>query len=147
MDPLTALSLAGNIIQFVDFSTKLISAIHQIHTKGELDVLAGVASAANRLLDYATKLQQPLHAPGVSGCLTEDEIVLERICQECTELAGQLIARLTKLQLSEKRNIWRSFGMTLLSYWSKEDWVAMVERLAEYRREIDSHVLRSLRQV
>jgi hypothetical protein len=136
MDPLTALSLAGNIMQFVDFSTKLISAIHQIHDKGEFDVLARVGSDANSLRDYATKLQRPLHAPGVSGCLTEDEILLERICQECSELAERLISRLAKLKCSEKRNVWRSFGMALLSYWSKADWVAMEERLAEYRRKL-----------
>jgi hypothetical protein len=106
MDLLTVLSLAGNIIQFIDFSNKLISAIHQIHTIGELDALARVGSAENSLRDYATKLQQPLHSPDVSGCLTEDEIVLERIFQECTDLAGYLISLLTELKCSEKRNLW-----------------------------------------
>jgi hypothetical protein len=34
MDPLTALGLAANIIQFVDFAAKLISAGSHIHKTG-----------------------------------------------------------------------------------------------------------------
>ena len=31
LDPMAALGLAGNIVQFVDFSIKLVGKVHEIH--------------------------------------------------------------------------------------------------------------------
>jgi hypothetical protein len=35
LDPLTALSLAGNIVQFVDFSTKLLAKGHELYKSAD----------------------------------------------------------------------------------------------------------------
>lgn len=35
MDPRIALSLAGNIVQFIDFSAKIYSQMHELRTKYE----------------------------------------------------------------------------------------------------------------
>lgn len=35
MDPLTALGLASNIVQFVDFASKLISQSHEIYQSAD----------------------------------------------------------------------------------------------------------------
>jgi hypothetical protein len=149
MDPLSALSVAGTIVQFVDFSCKLISATHELYSGSKLDVHAQAAAAANDLLDYSTKIRQPLRLPSISGCLTEDEAALEGVCHSCIELTESFIKRLNRLKVpgQDMRRVWTSLRQALLSMWTKNDLDSIEERLAGFRREIDSHVLRSLRYV
>jgi hypothetical protein len=61
LDPLTALSVAGNIVQFIDFSTKLIAKGHELYNSvdgatvgnAELEVIA------RDLQDLNGRLQSP----------------------------------------------------------------------------------------
>jgi len=150
MDPLTALSVAGTVVQFVDFSCKLISASRQLYTKSELDVHGQAASATNDILDYTIKLRRTLRAPGGSAILTEDELLLESICKGCDDLARDLLVRLDKLKVPQKNKkgkaiIWSTLTAAFQSMWTGEDLLAIQDRLKEYRRQIDSRVIRSLR--
>lgn len=149
MDPLSVLSLAGTAIQFVDFGSKIVSASLQLYSTSRLDVHAQAAVAVNDLLDYSTKLQQPLRLAGVSGCLTEDETALEEICHGCIDLAQGFIERLDELKIRDRdtRRVWSSLRQALLSVWTQGELNSIRERLVTYRQEIDSRVLRSLRQV
>jgi hypothetical protein len=67
MDPLTAFSLAGTVIQFVDFGGKLISGGQGLYAKGHLDIHCQIKAAVDDLLDYATKLQRTIRAPEALG--------------------------------------------------------------------------------
>jgi len=154
MDPLTAASLAGTVIQFVDFGSKLVSASRELYANSQLDVHAQAAKAVSDLLDYSTKLQRPLQAATTSRALTEDEIDLGRICRECNELAQTLLKRLDRLKIpagrigrKKRKQLWPSLKVAVESLWTNEDLQAIEGRLHEYREEIDSRILRSLRQV
>lgn len=148
MDPITALSVAGTVVQFVDFGHKLISASWQLYTKSELGVHEQAASAANDILDYTVKLRRNLRTPG-SATLTEEELLLETICKGCDDLARDLLARLDKLKVPQKNKkgkaiIWRTLTAAFQSIWTGEDLLAIQDRLDEYRKQIDSRVIRSL---
>lgn len=149
MDPLTALSLAGTVVQFVDFGSKLITSSVQLYKKGELDVHAQATSATNDILDFTIKLRRNLRVPDGSAALTEDDNLLKSICEGCDELAHDLLARLDKLKAPEKnrlgRNIWPTLTAAFLAIWTKEDLADIKERLKEYRRQIDSRIIQSLR--
>jgi hypothetical protein len=149
MDPLSALSLAGTVIQFVDFSSKLISTTRELQSTCELDVHTQAAVAANDVLDYSTKLRQPLSLARVSRRLTEDEAALDALCLGCIELADSFLKRLNKLKIPEedRRYTWPSLRVALRSMWKTRELVDIEGKLTRYRREIDSRVLHSLRQV
>lgn len=152
MDPLTALSVAGTVIQFVDFGTKLISESVKLYKKGELEVHEQAVSATNDILDYTIKLRRTLRPPGESAALTDDEILLENICKGCDDLANDLLSRLNKLTVPQKdkkgrHKIWPSLTAAFQSIWTSEDLLDIQERLKEYRRQIDSRVIQSLRSV
>jgi len=149
MDPLSALSVAGTVVQFVDFSSKLISATRQLYSNSKLKVHEQAATAANDLLDYSTKIRRPLLLTSVSGCLTEDEAALEAVCHGCVDLAENFLKRLSRLKVpgQDARHIWDSLGQALLSIWTKDELDSIEQRLVEFRREIDSRVLSSLRYV
>lgn len=149
MDPLSALSVAGTVIQFVDFSSKLISTSHELQSTSQLDVHTQAAIAANDVLDYSTKLRQPLCLAGVSRQLTEDEVALDALCQGCIELANSFLERLNKLRIPEgdRKYVWPSLMVALRSMWKRAELVDIEKKLTKYRCEIDSRVLHSLRQV
>jgi hypothetical protein len=157
MDPLTCVSLAGTVVQFVDFSRKLISAGGQLYEDSELEVHAKAVAAAKEIQDYAStaarelqdyriKLQQGFQPSGTSLGLTEDEALLESLCRGCNEAADTLIKRLDKLKLPEngKNRAWKSMEKALLSVWSKKDMDLMMKKLLDYRQSIHSRVLLSL---
>ena len=68
MDPLTALGLAANIVQFVDFTSKLISQSHEIYRSadGALEdhvALENVANNLSKLSDELKKEREEALAP------------------------------------------------------------------------------------
>lgn len=149
MDPLSALAVAGTTVQFVDFSSKLISATCQLYSNSELKVHEQAAAAANDLLDYSTKIRRPLQLTGVSGCLTEDEAVLEAVCHGRVDLAESFLKHLSRLKVpgQDMRRIWDSLRHAVLSVWTKDELDSIEQRLVEFQREIDARVLLSLRYV
>jgi hypothetical protein len=153
-DPLTALSAAGAVVQFVNFSCKLISSSRLLYTESGLTVHGQAASATNDILDYAVKLRQPLHAPAQSATatetLTEDELLLKSIRKGCDDLACDLLARLDKLTVAQKDKkgktiIWLTLTAAFESIWTEEDLLTIQDKLKEYQRQVDSRVIRSLR--
>jgi hypothetical protein len=61
LDPFTAFGLAGNIVQFVDYRSKLICSTHKIYKSStgsskDHDHLEGIAT---RLLEFCRSLEQP----------------------------------------------------------------------------------------
>jgi hypothetical protein len=40
LDPLTAISLAGNIVQFADFATKVLKTTYQLYKTGDREELS-----------------------------------------------------------------------------------------------------------
>jgi len=152
MDPLTALSTAGTVLQFVDFGSKLINASVKLYNKGELDVHEQAKSATNDILDYAVKLRRSLLQSDGSSTppeLTDDEKLLESICKECDELARDLLRRLKKLSVPQDKKgaekIWPTLTAAFKSAWNKEDLQNIQDRLDTYRRAIDSRVIQFFR--
>lgn len=148
MDPFTALSVAATVVQFVDFSSKLISTGRELYHKSELDIHAEARLAAKDILDYSVQLRRTLRLSDVSVPLTDDEQLLEGICKGCDELGRDLLERLDKLKVPQKnkdRSIWPTFTAALRSMWTAEDLRHLEERLREYRRQMDSCIIQSLR--
>jgi hypothetical protein len=76
MDPLTALSVAGNIIQFVDFSYKLISSSYKLYesASGALVENLELEAIAESVLELNVKVKDSL---GIASQIT-DELVFKR---------------------------------------------------------------------
>jgi hypothetical protein len=61
LDPLTAFSVTGTAIQFVDFSSKLFSKARQLHksTSGALSINEELNFAATSIVNLLAKLHRP----------------------------------------------------------------------------------------
>lgn len=145
MDPMTAVALASSIVQFVDFSSKLVSKGHHIYTS------ANGALSENLDLEAVTVDLSHLTArlKGYEGCTcpTKDQQDLLNLASSCDFLADQLMERLEKLKVDKdaKHRKWKSFRQALKAVWSKKELDDMATSLASFRSQLELHILVSLR--
>ena len=149
MEPLTALGLAGNVIQFIDFSSQLVSKGHKIYRSldGTLDENIDAEIVATNLSQSNAKLQKSLSQGGISTATSADDKALVNLCQRCSDVASELLLRLDKLKVSGKHRKWKSARQALKTVIGKEELEQISNRLSLYRNEITLHIAVSLRQV
>jgi hypothetical protein len=132
LDPFTAIGLAGNIVQFVDYSSKLISSTHEIYKSGtgssEKHVYLEVI--ATRLLELNRTLEQPK----LTGTKSYNKALLE-LRAECGQDAEDLLKLIEALR-AKKDSKRSSFGKALRIAWEKEEIDRLEGRLVAHRNEI-----------
>ncbi len=115
MDPVAAIGLAGTIVQFVDFSWKLLSETRDLY-----DSSTGV-SADNDVLEKISKdltnLNDALTAPSTAGAIPDR---LRNLACQCKGAAEELFEVLDKIKIKGSRRKWKSFMQALRSVWKKE---------------------------
>ncbi|KAM0152038.1 hypothetical protein ACHAQE_008220 [Botrytis cinerea] len=165
MDPLTALSIAGNIMQFLDFSCKLISGVQEIYQNGRLDVHTETQKVVEDLSKFSSEMSISIQSDRTTRALTQNEIQLEELCSDCSSLAGELVKRLKTFQLSdgfnktvkkkkknglhvfkEAKTVWLSVSQVIKSTLSSTELKEMERKLQNLRDAINVRMLGSLRE-
>ena len=141
MEALAILSLVGNVVQFVEFSSKLIAKSTELYrsSEGALGENIEVEAATNHLVLLNSKIKD-------SATTTSDD-ALDKLCESCKSTADELLAALDKVKVKGKQNRWKSIRKALRSVWSKEQIRELEGRLARLREELNLHVLVDLRCV
>lgn len=148
MDPFTALGLASNVIQIVDFSCKLVSKGQEIYKSVDGTSVENVdtEAVANDLDLLNTNLQRSLDASNNNNeSLSKDDQSLVNLCGKCSELARELQAKLDSLKVAGKHRRWKSARQALKSVSGKDGIEQIANRLAAYRDEINLNITVSLR--
>jgi hypothetical protein len=148
MDPLTALSVAGTIVQFADFGSRLFSEGKELYTSTQ------GALAANDELELVTSdLRALVIKIEPWSCSTERTRPLEReeaekqgrfqrICDEAVKLAGEIIQRLDKLKVKDRKaRRWDSFRKAITTTWTRDDITALTARLMSLNDAIETQML------
>lgn len=145
LDPTSALSLAAAIVQFVDFSSKLVSKGYHIYQS------ANGALPENLELEGISRdlslINVKLRANQSSGPMTKDQESLESLSNDCTKMADELLGRLEKLKVTDdtKHRKLKSFRQALKTVWNKQALDEMSSRLKDLRAQLEFHVLLSLK--
>ena len=138
LDPLTAIGLAGNIVQFVDFCSKVVSKAHRIYRSADGSLAENLdAETISRDLLYLTARVEAGSRP---SSLAQEEQALKDLCTGCNDVAQELLTVLGNLK-GRKLGKWSSFKQALKSTWSKDRIEALQARLAGFREELDLHIL------
>ncbi|KAN0108768.1 hypothetical protein V8E51_008510 [Hyaloscypha variabilis] len=140
MDPLTALSVAASVVQFVSYGSELVSKSRELYKSahGTLTENAEIEEASKRLQEMTAPLQ------GIQG-----DQILEQICSGCVEVSRELVQRLDNLKVPEdhRHKKWKSFRQALKSVIGKSKIDEIEGRLHGFRMELDTHVLLGLRDM
>lgn len=145
LDPFSALSVATALVQFIDFTARIVSKGHHLSqsTSGILAENESIELATIRLRDLAI----PLQPQSPDGGSNTDDGALKAICKECVGIAAQLLAQLEKLKVSNDctNRRWKSFRQALKSVWSKDKVEDLHKRLRGLGEDLRTHVLILLR--
>lgn len=153
MDPLSALSLAGTIIQLVDFGNKLLSNSVKLYkaNSGTLKAHEELKLAVGDLKSVAVKLRRsPSTVLGeYTRPLTADEQhqedAFERICDEAAAVAEELLSRLKELKVKDgKHRGWESFKAAVRAAWSQDEIYSLQKRLSTLKESLNSRVILSI---
>jgi hypothetical protein len=155
MDPLSALSLAGTVIQFVDFGSKLISQGYELYksTNGQLAADEELQLVISDLRDVILRIQganviTPLH-PSTSTMIdssSSHSTSFARICVEAVEVARVILTKLDDFKIdsnikSSKSRKLETFHQIFKRLWSNNELNQLQERLKILKDEIDSSIL------
>jgi len=128
MDPLSALAVAGNVLQFLQFTATLFSntwKIHQAALGFHENGVNGqdVEGIHTRLLSFSSLLNG---TPGNDETAVGGSVhsaALGALLQECRGCCDRLLAITQKLQVKDdtKAKWWKSFEKAVYEIWKKED--------------------------
>lgn len=137
MDPISAVSLAGTVVQLVDFSIKIVSKSSELYRSGS------DGPVENQSIDKATKDLTKLNDQLKDSSVSDSDLL--ELCKACGDAADELLTALSKVKVDGKGRTWQSFRKALRSIWSKEEIQELEKRLARFRDELNLRLTAGLR--
>ena len=147
MEALSALSLASNIVQFLEFGLRVLSKGNKIYRSidGALDENLDLEIVTNDLLVMQTKLKRTPLASNNMQLTSDDVEAFNAMSESCAGVAEKLLERLNMVKVQGRFRRWNSLRQALKVVWSKKDIENMKNTLQSFRSEMQIHLLVSLR--
>ena len=127
---MAALGLAGNIVQFVDFSCKVLQDTKSLYSSST------GASAENDVIEAICRdlinLNNNLTAPSAPGAIPDS---IRSLASSCKDVAAELLGTLNKIRVREPHQKWKSFVQTLRKVWKEGQIEELVKRMERLRNE------------
>ena len=145
MEPYTALGLAGNILQFIEFTCKLLVQVDEIRQVGNS---ASVIELFNVTRDFdllAHKLEVTTNTSQPS-CLSQDDQAILDMSRDCARIATQLSSKLTKITGRAGQSIRRTVRQALRTIWSEGEIQDLTKRLGMYRDQLQFRMIVMMNQ-
>ncbi len=141
MDPFSALGLASNIVQFVDFSCKLFSSASDIYrsASGAAPAVNDAKTIALRLHDLSSRLVAQTMTASQDGSQSSQKPVnalLNELASGCRGASAELLSALDGLQARTANSRWSSFKAALLTVMKSDQINKLEARLEQYRRQV-----------
>lgn len=132
MEPLSALAIATSVVQFIDFSSKIISGSHELYKSS-----TGLSRDNTSLHEITNTLLELSH--GIDLCTpagpSEHGEHLRVLCHNINQVATDLIGTLEEIRLKGNTR-WESGYRALKSVWGRERLHALQNTLNEYRQQL-----------
>ena len=144
MDPLTALGIASSVVQFVDFTSKLVSDSYELYKSNcsVVEATSSLEALTSNLIAVSDDLSRSLEA---SKSIPAE---LEVLCKNCVAEASKLLSVLESLKVEgSDRRIWKSFKTALKTVWSQNKIDSFQRRLDSFRQQITMTIVVSLKLV
>ncbi|KAH8649355.1 hypothetical protein BX600DRAFT_112802 [Xylariales sp. PMI_506] len=145
MDPLTALSIAAAVAQFVDYGTRVLKDTRELiksaHGQTAQNIeLRTIAQDISTFVHDIDSRSQSL----ATGYLAPSEEVFLRLCYECRDLADELQASIKKLQARGTTRLEyaaNSFAVAVRGIWNTAKLKGLLKKLDHIRQQMMMAVL------
>lgn len=147
MDPLSALSVAGVTVQFVDFSSKLFSRIWEIYHSAKADEgnFRDLQVVTERLLSVNHHLESILSPDKLHRHLTSAEQGIALLCKDCGRMAEKSLKVLQELTpdwtSDQKKSVWDNIRKAFHAVWKKREIEELQRRLDQFRQQLMMEIL------
>ena len=149
MDPLSALGLAGNVVQFVQFASSLLNETRKIYhsVDGSPEDSERLEFIYGSLSDYCSKLENrsqlatnghSIDTPGLPKDAPSLPGLAARCAEDCKELMRVVGRMKTKSRSGPK--IWTSFRIALAEILNASEVERLQERIESYERLMVLHL-------
>ena len=148
MDPLSALSLASNVVQLVDFGSRLISKSQEVYKSadGTSNVNGNLETITKDLTRICSSLIQPEHYINKEQA-SVPEIALIPLCRSCKKLGDEFLSVLKTLKVKGRHQKWSTVRQALRTAWKESTILSYEKRLGDFRSQIVAHLISILRYV
>lgn len=138
MDALAAVGLVGNILQFIDFSSKLIARANQLYNSNEGALLENIdiEKTTNDLSVLSNKLMNNLSV---------ESTALQNLSLSCNAIAATLLEKLQKMKVKGQPTRWKSMRKVISTAWNEKELLELERRLSRYREELNLRIVVDLR--
>jgi hypothetical protein len=151
MDPLTAISLASNIVQFVDLGCKILSGAYEVYRSSEgstaedLDLTKVVDDLDTVTTKLAASIEQKEKALAQHQQFREDEFDERLLAYECLGVGREIKLLLKNVASDCKKGKLSSLRQGILCVWYRDEIEVLKNRLARFREQLVFRMLVSLR--
>ncbi|KAL9607205.1 MAG: hypothetical protein Q9167_007857 [Letrouitia subvulpina] len=145
MDPFAAIGLASSIVQFLDFSSKLITGTFELYrsANGATSINNTLEAISRDLVQLCTVLTPD--SPGVNTNIkTKSEASLLPLLDSCRNLGKEFLITLDDLKVQGHWRRWQSIRQALRSIWKADDIQRYEKQLESYRSQIVIRLLAML---
>lgn len=147
MDPVTAFGLAAGVVQFVQFSNRLLNSSVKIYIASNPSLVQeeSLDTLCARLKDLSTKLSTAPH--GISVNVSQNDGHLHDLAASCQKDCDTLLAKLMDLRSrSGHRRFWKSIREALKdgSGMTRDSFCQLQDRLKTYESSMSLHMCASL---
>ncbi|PGH12448.1 hypothetical protein AJ79_04284 [Helicocarpus griseus UAMH5409] len=138
MDPLGALGLAANVVQFVEFGMNVIESVGEIRNSvsGTTAHNASLEIAASTLKEWSSRLA----TPHVSSVQTEDEKAIYLLACECHKISQDLLEFVSKIKPKNKKSKIDVFFSAIHDKWHENAKTELRERLEICRSQLTAQL-------
>ena len=141
-----ALSVAANVVQFVDFGVRTVSTFWRFVQSGT-DAKSGIPDVQSTTRDLQELLKNLQSSTANASDIPENERSLYRLVDECQNVASDLLKLLNKISLPDKSRKRDTLKAACRMVFREEEIKSMHARLEGFRSQLTFHLLASLRYV
>ena len=156
-EAIAAISLAANIVQFIDFTSKVISTSNNLYSSSTTgsDWLQTITTDLTKV---SASLKAPL-ARQNGNAVSENDRELLLLAGQCEEIATELLTTLSTLRRKKEsipkightpealRVLWGNFRTALKTIWKEDKILELEKRVESFRQQLVLRILVSLRFV
>ena len=137
LEALAAVGLAGNIVQFIDFSCRLFSTTTSIHRSyaGSSRSIQDIENVAQELQQWCGKVASLRNAQGHPPASQHNQSLV-KLAEDCQTAAVELLSAVHALKAKNPKSKWNSFRAALAMTWKESQIADMETRLDSYRKQL-----------
>lgn len=135
LDPLSAFSVACNVLQIVETSLRVLDKTAECYKNGAPDGISTILDNVCTIEDLNNDLRDFLPGNLEKTPLSPAELRLAEANEQCLRLSGDFIDLLDSLKVT-KKSVWHSIGISIKTMWNQDKVASFEKSISDSRANL-----------